>query len=230
MPISSFTHSLFTATCNTSPRPVKSDKLPGRWIPTTWWLTRTCSWSADLLSSDPRKSSNTSRTRTRRSCLFSKSTHLSFIENRKKITCLTFFFDRFSQKAEQAETRDMCRMCVGDAEDAAEFVPVDEIKGGMERANSMASMSGSESSPTSPLSSARDRSDSESVVRPSTSSSSILIQNAAFLTKNPANHERLVDWLRAEIPNHKFFLVVVFRGSWCGFCAVSLIPYYNSFQ
>jgi hypothetical protein len=126
---------------------------------------------------------------------------------------------KFAQKAEQPETREMCRMCVGDAEDAAEFVPVDEIKSALERGTSMPSMSESESSPTSPLSSARERSDSELGVRPSTSSSSVLIQNAAFLTKNPASHERLVDWLRAEIPNHKFFLVIVFRGSWCGFCS-----------
>ena len=115
-------------------------------------------------------------------------------------------------------------MCVGDAEDAAEFVPVDEIRSALQRGESMPSMreQESESLAISPPVSSRDRSQSEVGVRASTSLSSMLIQNAAFLTKNPANYERLVDWLRAEIPNHKFFLVVVFRGSWCGFCSVSI--------
>jgi len=129
---------------------------------------------------------------------------------------------RFAQKAEQPETREMCRMCVGDAEDAAEFVPVDEIRSALERGISMTSMSEQESE--SLAASPRDRSESEVGIKPSTSASSILIQNAAFLTKNPSNYERLVDWLRAEIPNHKFFMVVVFRGSWCSFCSVSIPP------
>lgn len=170
------------------------------------------------MSSNQLKSSSAPRTKTRRSFRFSKS-KLKRVFNVQQTWLM--HNNRFAQKAEQPETREMCRMCVGDAEDAAEFVPVDEIKSALERGTSMPSMSESESSPTSPLSSARERSDSELGVRPSTSSSSILIQNAAFLTKNPASHERLVDWLRAEIPNHKFFLVIVFRGSWCGFCSVS---------